>query len=313
MTDLEPLYGLFTDIGDAIPSEPSWVIPNVLPVGLSFIGGPGKFAQKSSLALGLAALVSGRHCPILPPWGTQVPEPGRVVIFSAEADAGVLRHMMEEGLSTPTENDKSILVADDPWAWRLDDADALIRLETWLKHLEPKLVILDPLVEFHSLEEKDARDMTRLLRGPRKWAYEHDASFLVVHHTNKPQGPDKATATYDPMSLRGSGAFLAKLDGCIMVTPQPKGVKLLNTIFKRGLGWERQVRFGCYGEIAEEILTEQDRAVLALLKAGAPDALAIAAQLHLEAIQVKDSVEKLIRNEMWAVSGTNKRKAGKRK
>ena len=78
--------------------------------------------------------------------------------------------MAEAGMLAPVTNDFSLLISDDPFNFRLDDEDGLKRMMGWLEALKPRLVFLDPLRDFHSVEEKDSGPMNRLLRPLQQWA-----------------------------------------------------------------------------------------------------------------------------------------------
>lgn len=238
----------FTDVSEAIRKPPEWVVENVLPVGLTIIGAPPK-SYKSTIVMALAALVTKHRCDALPASMSNAHKHGRTFVFSYEADAGELRYTLEQGLRVKLDPDSGIMVADDPFDWRLDDKDALTRMFAWLNEdvdNKPRLIVLDPLRNFHGLDEKDAGDMIRLIAPLRKWAIENEASVLLVHHTKKP-GEMGSTANYDPLDLRGSSALFGHADGVIMLTPKKDSQVHVKAVFKRARTWEANVVFGVYG------------------------------------------------------------------
>lgn len=289
---LEPIAGVFTDLGAAKKEPPKWLIENLLPVGLTVLGAPPK-AGKSTLEMAIAALVAGLDCRALPLDLSKVCISGPVMGFSAEATAGELRHMLEEGMGVKVPDNESILIADDPFAWRLDDEDGSERLGHWLDERRPRLVFIDPLRDFHSAEENDSGEMVKVMRPLQRWAKATDSAVIIVHHTAKPkEGQQK----YDPLSLRGSSAIFGLADCVWMITPAPNKYMRMAAIFKRAAPWERTFRMAAYefvGQTADEPMTELDENVLRGIAAGIGTLADIAVQLHVSKAQVIDSAKKL--------------------
>ncbi len=274
--DSDDPQDIFTDLYKAEIKPPQWVIENVLPVGFTFIGGPGK-SLKSTVTLAMANLVAGYKCAALPPFMSNVVRTGKVLMFSFEAEAGELRHISEEGMKVVAgENmDSGIMVADDPWLFRLDDPDGASKLLYWLETLNPRMVILDPLRRLHALNENDSGDMSRMMRPLVKWAKDREAAVIAVHHTRKKGGQEKAQDPYyDALDMRGTSDLLAMADAVMMISPIPKreDSRHINAIFKRGQPWERDVVLGVYGNVASQgELTDLEKLVLEYAQMGLPD------------------------------------------
>jgi len=292
----EPIEGIFTDLGNAEIVPPSWVIDNLLPSGLVFLGAPPK-AGKSTLTMAAALLVSGHECQALPLFMSKVIQPGPAIMFSYEAGAGELRHMAEYGMKCRVTANESILICDDPWEFRLDDPGGMKRLLYWASERNPSLIVLDPLRDFHQEDENDSGAMNRLLRPIRQWAIENDASVVVVHHTTKPK---EGQSSYEALDLRGTGALFGIADGVIMLTPRPSNQVSIKTIYKRAKGWEATVTLGTYdnaGKSAGEATNEIDKLVIAYLNSNlTADPEHAARVLKMQVARVKESVEKLKRN-----------------
>ena len=181
---LVPIQGAFTDIGKAERQSPVWVIENVLPTGLVLLNGPEKDAYKTTLLLGFAALVAKWPCAAFPAdWVAKCHGPS--MLFLYEDSAGEARYIVEKGMGVKTQPDESILIADEPDTWRLDDEDALDQMFYWLNERKPVLVGLDPFINFHSIDEKDAGPMIRLISPLRRWAKQNGAVFIICHHPRK--------------------------------------------------------------------------------------------------------------------------------
>jgi len=296
---IELIDGIFTDIGNAVLKPPTWVIRDLLPVGLTFVGAPPK-SGKSTLTMGVAALVAGYECRVLPPFLSEVDHGGPVLAFSYEATAGELRHMLEEGLKVEVRNNGGILIADDPWKFRLDDADGLDQMLFWLRERNPRLVILDPLRDFHQLEEKDSGGMNRLLRPLRQWAVERDSSVVVVHHTKKKEDIGGQAAMYTAADLRGTSALFGIADAVLMLTPKKDGWAEFNATFKRAAGWVRTIRMSAYDyadKPAMEQTTVMDEKVLDVFRRkGTAKLEDVAVRLNASKQAIVNCCERLARN-----------------
>ncbi len=292
----EPIHGVFTALGRAEMVPPRWIIKDLIPVGLSFITAPPK-SQKSTFEMAVACLIAGYKCNALPPGMDSADVKGRVLGISYEATAGDLRHMAEVGLGVAIPDDDSILIADNPWLFQLDDEGGVARLLSWLTQLRPRLAFIDPFADAHSLEEKDSGPMIRLLRPLREWAVKNDAAMVMVHHTRKRMAGDAGMNT--SADVRGSSAIYGKLDGLLVFTPKDeKGLIHINATFKRGASWSREIQFNSYGGKglrATEVIGDVEKMVLGLLKHGHLKYSDIAAQLHVGKKRVVESVETLVR------------------
>lgn len=294
ITNDEPLDlgGVFTDLGDAERVPPKWVIKDLLPEGMVVLAGPPK-TYKSTLELVMVLLASGRACTALPAQYAPV-RIGRVVMFSYEATAGELRFIAENDIGVPVLNDSTILVADDPFGFRLDDPEGVTKLIKWLDKLRPLLVCLDPLRDFHSLDENDSGAIIRALRPLQQWAKRNEACALIVHHTKK---RDEGNNTHN--DWRGTSALLGMVDGCLTITRKGDETILLSAAFKRGETYQRTIQLGVYkrvGKSAEEEIGELEKMVLKLLKAGAPDVSSIAKQIRTAKGHVIEALKTLQRN-----------------
>lgn len=90
-------------------------------------------------------------------------------------------------------------------ALRLDLKRDQDRLANTVEHLRPALLLLDPFVRLHRLDENHAGDVSALLAYLRQLQRSFDTAVLVVHHTRK-NGPRGSQAG---QGLRGSSDFHA--------------------------------------------------------------------------------------------------------
>lgn len=265
VTPLEPIDGHFTDLFAAQKRPPVWIIDQLIPAGLTIMVGPPKDAFKSTISMACACIVAGFPTTALPAdWIRKTRGP--VMVFSYEADAGELRETVEKGLGVQGVAEERIIIADEPDTFRLDDEDGVAQLLHWLDERKPALVILDPLANFHTLDEKDASKMIHILTPLRRWAKQHDCGFVVVHHTRKLPG-NESTRNYRADDARGTSAIFGLCDAILTITPNAdkKYELVIDAKFKRAGGWMKTIMLGAWerlGKQGMENLRESDIMVL---------------------------------------------------
>jgi len=168
---------------------------------VGIVGGEPKCC-KSFLALDLAVAVAG-GVPCLRRFA--VPRAGRVLLFAAEDALHIVRRRLE-GISAAAGvalANLDIQVITAPTV-RLDlDADRRNLAET-VARLQPRLLIIDPFVRLHRIDENASGEVAPLLAYLRELQRRHDVAVLVVHHAKKGGGGVRAG-----QALRGSSEFHA--------------------------------------------------------------------------------------------------------
>jgi hypothetical protein len=261
--DAEAMHGVWSDLGAATKRPPQWVVEGILPAGITFLAGPPK-SMKSTVEMALALTVAGVQHTALPEDLRRCPDTGHVLIWSAEATAGELKQMVEDGFGCQVPDNGTIMVADEPFQWRLDDPGAVSKMLEWLEYFQPRLFCIDPLRDFHDFDERDSGPMNRLLRPIQRWAKEHGSALLVVHHARKlASGEEDRNLTAG--DLRGTSALFGLADGVIVLTPKGRAGIHFNVVVKRGQPWERTIKLGAWGggDEAEQRATERIDAVVA--------------------------------------------------
>lgn len=168
---------------------------------VGIVGGEPKCC-KSFLALDLAVSVaSGRPC--LGRFG--VARAGRVLLFAAEDAQHVVRTRLE-GIARArgaafTSLDIQVITAPTV---RLDLAGDRERLRNTVAALRPRLLVLDPFVRLHRIDENASGEVAPLLAFLRELNREHELAVVLVHHAKK--GGSSARAG---QALRGSSEFHA--------------------------------------------------------------------------------------------------------
>ena len=196
-----------------LPVEPAWRLAERaeehrwLVTGLwseqavGIVGGEPKCC-KSFLALDLAvAVASGMPCLRR----FSVSRAGRVLLFAAEDALHIVRRRLE-GIASAAGvalADLDIQVITSP-VLRLDlDADRRNLAET-VARLQPRLLILDPFVRLHRIDENASGEVAPLLAYLRELQRRHGVAVLVVHHAKKGGNGVRAG-----QALRGSSEFHA--------------------------------------------------------------------------------------------------------
>lgn len=187
-------------------NKPSWLIDQLWThQAVGVIGGSPK-SGKTWLALEMAVSVaSGTPC-----LGRfAVRSPGRVLIYAAEDAAAAVRIRIEtlSNLHQVDFNglDVHIIMTD---SLRLDRSEHQDRLESTMFLYKPTLLILDPLVRVHAIDENVAGQVSVLLGYIRSLQRNTGSAIALVHHIRK-NVSSNGGAGY---SLRGSGDLYAWLD-----------------------------------------------------------------------------------------------------
>jgi hypothetical protein len=163
---------------------------------VGILGGEPKCC-KSFLALDVAVSVaSGAACLRQFP----VCRTGRVLLFPAEDSLAIVRQRLEgiasaAGASFPS---LPVEVITAP-SLRLDTAVDRQRLADTVQNLKPILLILDPLIRLHRVDENDASQIAALLSYLRELQRQFQLAVIVVHHARK-----DSNSSRPGQALRGS-------------------------------------------------------------------------------------------------------------
>jgi len=171
--------------GDLPALEPGgqWLVRDVWgQQAVGFCGGQPKCA-KSWLGLDIAVSVaSGTPC--LDRFA--VDDKGNALVYLAEDALPRVRERIS-ALCAHRSLDLDALdlhVITAP-AVRLDLQADQQRLDATLARLRPKLLLLDPLVRLHRLDEDSSADISALLGFLREMQRRHAVAILIVHHMGK--------------------------------------------------------------------------------------------------------------------------------
>lgn len=167
----------------AHPPEFPWLIHSLWgSCAVGIIGGPPK-SCKSWLGLDMAVSVAS-STPCLGRF--TVHRPGPCLIFMAEDELSAVRNRIESlcayrGLDI----DRLDLYVITSPLLRLDLDQDQKRFEATLAQVRPQLVLLDPLVRIHQLDENSSADISKFLGFIRKMQRTYQTAVILVHHTGK--------------------------------------------------------------------------------------------------------------------------------
>lgn len=182
--------------------EQRWLITGLWSEeAVGIVGGEPKCC-KSFLALDLAVSVAaGTPCLRRYP----VPRAGRVLLYAAEDALHIVRRRLE-GICVAAgvllrELDVQVITAPTV---RLDLATDRTSLDETVAKLRPRLLVLDPFVRLHRIDENASGEVAPLLAYLREMQRRHGVAVAVVHHAKKGGGGIRAG-----QALRGSSEFHA--------------------------------------------------------------------------------------------------------
>jgi hypothetical protein len=218
---------------------PRWLVePLWARAGVGILGGAPKCC-KSWLALEMAlAVASGAPCL----GAFAVYDSGTALVYMAEDAAPVVKARLD-GICRHRGLDLKALPLHlilEP-ALRLDRASDQARLRAAVAAYAPRLLVLDPFVRLHRIDENDAGQVSAVLGYLRELQREHDVAVVVVHHARK-----GGASGHVGQSLRGSGDFFAWADSLLYMR-RHRG-RLLMTVEHRGAPTPEPVALTLAGE-----------------------------------------------------------------
>lgn len=163
---------------------------------VGILGGEPKCC-KSFLALDIAVSVaSGAACLRQFP----VRRPGKVLLFPAEDSLAIVRQRLE-GIAAAAQVSFPALPVEVITAnsLRLDTPTDRQRLSLTVQNLQPILLILDPLIRLHRVDENDATQIGGLLSYLRELQRQFQLAVILVHHARK-----DSNGSRPGQALRGS-------------------------------------------------------------------------------------------------------------
>jgi hypothetical protein len=211
---------------DVVTPERRWLIEGLWGAeAVGIVGGEPKCC-KSFLALEMAVAVASaapclRRFPVV--------HPGRVLLFPAEDAAPIVRQRLDgicavAGLAL-AKLDVQVITAPTV---RLDLELDRDRLEDTVRALRPTLLVLDPFVRLHRIDENLSAEVAPLLDYLRGLQRRYQTAVVVVHHARKGGAHLRAG-----QALRGSSELHAWGDSNLYLRRTGEGDTLALTIEHR--------------------------------------------------------------------------------
>lgn len=175
-----------------------WLIEGLwASAGVGLIGGAPK-SCKSWLGLEMAVSVAAKK-PCLGAYATR--SQGKVLLYMAEDATSVVRSRFD-ALSghhgVPLKVLDLFVITEN--SLRLDLASHQRRLRETVAQIRPSMLLLDPLVRLHRIDENSASEVSALLAFLRSLQREFQTAVVLVHHTRK-----NGSVNQPGQALRGSG------------------------------------------------------------------------------------------------------------
>ncbi len=245
-----------------------WVVPDVLPEGLSLLVGKPK-KGKSWMALGMCEAVAVGGVAL----GTRRVEQGDTLYLALEDNKKRLQKRLKKILNGRSAPDRMHLHTEWP---SLDEGGAE-QLDAWLtEHPDTRLVVIDTLAKIRragrgqNIYAEDYAALEQLL----PLASKHGVAIVVVHHLRK-------MAASDPLDeISSSTGLTAGVDGFLILrrTPGSKGPTLyvdgrdIEEPTEYALIWNLNTATWTIEGEAEEVHLSKERAdiLLVLNRAGEP-------------------------------------------
>ena len=292
-SNVESLSGIFSaaDLQKQEFPPINWVVPGVLPEGLTILAGKPKVG-KSWLALDMALAVAGggsvlgREC-----------EPGPALYLALEDNQRRLQRRLsriEPQLSWPSTLEFNTRLP------RLDQG-GLLTISEWGKSRDgAKLVIVDTLAvvrpQGKAPDTMHTSDYSAL-RGLHQLASNTGLAIMVVHHLRKADAEDPFDTVSGSTGLTGAAdttLILTRRDSDSGVILYGRGRDLEE--FETGLEFDRHTcRWRDLGDPVEAFASDTRTAIFEAVRAGKTAAKAIISETGINADNVYQTLRRMVR------------------
>ncbi len=145
-----------------------------------------------------------------------------MLLYAAEDSACAIKHRVDaiaraRGIGDIARLAIGLITEDN---LRLDSDEHQQRLAITLEKLEPRMLVLDPLVRLHRSDENSAADVSGLLHYLRQLQRQYRVAVVLVHHVRK------SAAEQPGQALRGSGDLHAWSDSNLYLLPRKQRLLL---------------------------------------------------------------------------------------
>lgn len=198
------------DLRESSASE-EWLIRSIWSKGAAGLLGGSPKLGKSWLGLDMAVSVaSGTPC--LDRF--EVEDAGPVLVYLAEDPLTAVRARIDAICQHRSlDLSRLDLFAVDVPSLHLDVQTDRLRLEATLEKIRPRLLLLDPLIRMHSIDENSSHDVALLLGSLTRIQRRYGCAIVLVHHASKRGAARPGEALRGSTDLHawgGSNAYLQR-------------------------------------------------------------------------------------------------------
>ena len=140
--------------------------------------------------------------------GFTITEKHKVLIFSGEGGYYPNRDRFKKMCETVNFKEVTNLNISFDSRIKIENDNDYEIIKDKIEEIKPNVVIIDPFVKFHHLDENSSKDMGYILERLRYIIEDYDISIILAHHHGKDQ--------YS--GARGSSVILGEYDSCITLT-----------------------------------------------------------------------------------------------
>lgn len=212
-------------------SEASWLIESLwLSEAAGIIGGQPK-CGKSWLGLDMAVSVASKT-PCLGRFAVKTAGPA-LVYLAEDALHGVRTRVAGICKSRDLDIDQLDLTVITASALRLDDESDRKRLWRAVERTKPRLVLLDPLVRLHRLDENNSRDIAGILGFLREIQRHFATAVVLTHHSSKRahgRPGQSLRGSSDLHAYGDSNLYLSRDDDSIVLAVEHRAAAAIDNI-----------------------------------------------------------------------------------
>lgn len=116
---------------------------------------------------------------------------------------------------------------------QLDTEDGMKRIDALVAEARPDVLVLDPLIEFHTSDENSTQAMACVLRNLDLLRQKYNLCLSISHHTGKPNDNSSRSG---PDLLRGNSVIYGKGDAFFMASVRNRaaGIVKIEPVIRRG-------------------------------------------------------------------------------
>ena len=231
----ERISAVATSYDETEEEAPRFIIPGILPVGLTILSGAPKAAKKSTFAIDVAlALTSDHRSYVLEEAGAHgedlndyIPKDLSAMMLCLEMSPGEVKFLSEKFIHNgKVRPGLDLAFINKPFDYIMRDPNKLPPIVRIIEECEPDFLVIDTFARSHTLNENDPAIVNQMLGPVQKAAMQVNCAVLLIHHTRK-TGQNRSNQPVDVHDeVRGTSAIFGEARGSIVLVREvPKGEK----------------------------------------------------------------------------------------